>query len=131
MTITQTARPTRYRLIAVAIAVGVALAIRAVTALAGIELIVTSPLVGALTINAILVVVSVVPLAFAAWGVLALLERRSSRGRTLWTRIAIAVLVLSVPPLVFLDATLTTKLILATMHIAVGLVLIVMLRRRA
>ncbi len=131
MTITQTARPTRYRLIAVAIAVGVALAIWAVTALAGIELIVTSPLVGALTINAILVVVSVVPLAFAAWGVLALLERRSSRGRTLWTRIAIAVLVLSVPPLVFLDATLTTKLILATMHIAVGLVLIVMLRRRA
>ena len=131
MTITQTARPTRYRLIAVAIAVGVALAIWAVTALAGIELIVTSPLVGALTINAILVVVSVVPLAFAAWGVLALLERRSSRGRTRWTRIAIAVLVLSVPPLVFLDATLTTKLILATMHIAVGLVLIVMLRRRA
>jgi hypothetical protein len=131
MTITQTARPTRYRLIAVAIAVGVALAIWAVTALAGIELIVTSPLVGALTINAILVVVSVVPLAFAAWGVLALLERRSSRGRTLWTRIAIAVLVLSVPPLALLDATLTTKLILATMHIAVGLVLIVMLRRRA
>ena len=131
MTITRTARPTRYRLIAVAIAVGVAVAIWAVAALAGIELIVTSPLVGAVTINAILVVVSVVPLAFAAWGVLALLERRSSGARTLWTRIAIGVLVLSVPPLAFLDATLTTKLILATMHIAVGLVLIVMLRRRA
>ena len=131
MTITETARPTRYRLLAVGLAVVVALVIWAITSLAGIELKVTSPFVGTLTIGALLVVAGALPPAVAAWGVLALLERRSPRARTLWTRIAIAVLVLSVPPLAFLDATLTTKLILALMHVAVGLVLILMLRRRS
>ena len=131
MTTVETARPTRYRLVVVGVAVLTALIVWAIAALAGIELKVTSPLVGTLTIDAVLVIVSTLPLALGAWGVLALLERRTTRALTLWTRIAIAVLVVSVPPLAFLDATLTTKLILAVMHVTVGLVLIVMLRRRA
>ena len=131
MTTVETARPTRYRLVVVGVAVLAALIVWAIAALAGIELKVTSPLVGTLTIDAVLVIVSTLPLALGAWGVLALLERRTTRALTLWTRIAIAVLVVSVPPLAFLDATLTTKLILAVMHVTVGLVLIVMLRRRA
>jgi hypothetical protein len=121
---------TRFRLLAVGIAVVVALAIWGIAALAGIELKVTSPFVGTLTIGALLTIAGALPLALAAWGVLVLLERRTERARTIWTRIAIAVLVLSLPPLLFLDATVTTKLILAIMHVAVGLVLILMLRRR-
>jgi hypothetical protein len=130
MTTTETPSRTRYRILAVGLAVVAALIVWAISALAGIELEVTSPVAGTLTIGALFTVAGALPAALAAWGVLALLERRSQRARTLWTRIAIAVLVLSVPPLAFLDATVTTKLILATMHLAVGLVLIVMLRRR-
>ena len=125
-----TTTKTGFRLLAVGLAVVAALIVWAISALAGVELTVTSPLVGTLSIGALLVIVSTLPLALAAWGVLALLERRSSRPRTIWTRIAVAVLVVSVPPLAFLDATVTTKLILAAMHLAVGLVLILMLRRR-
>ena len=125
-----TTSKTRYRLLAVGIAVIVALAIWGIATLAGIELKVTSPFVGTLTIGALLTIAGALPLALAAWGVLVLLERRTERARTIWTRIAIAVLVLSLPPLLILDATVTTKLILAIMHLAVGLVLILMLRRR-
>jgi hypothetical protein len=125
-----TTSKTRYRLLAVGIAVIVALAIWGIATLAGIELKVTSPFVGTLTIGALLTIAGALPLALAAWGVLVLLERRTERARTIWTRIAIAVLVLSLPPLLFLDATVTTKLVLAIMHLAVGLVLILMLRRR-
>jgi hypothetical protein len=121
----------RYRLLAVAVAVIAALAVWSVAFVAGAVLEVTSPLVGTIQINALLVVAAALPLAFAAWGVLALLERGTPNARRIWTIIAVAVLVVSLPPLAFLDATLGTKVALAAMHIATGLVLILMLRRGA
>ena len=121
----------RSRLVAVALSVVAALVVWVIATLLGTELEVTSPLVGTLTIDALLVIVSVIPLALAAWGVLALLERFTPRARTIWTIVASAVLVLSLPALALLDATLGTKVALAFMHLATGLTLILLLRRGA
>jgi hypothetical protein len=121
----------RYRLLAVAVSVIAALAVWGVAFVAGAALEVTSPLVGTLQINALIVIAAALPLAFAAWAVLALLERRSPNARRIWTIIAVAVLVVTLAPLAFLDATLGTKVALASMHIATGLVLIFMLRHGA
>ncbi len=79
----------RYRLLAVALAVVAALVVWIVASLAGAQLEVTSPLVGTLTINAPLVIVSALPLVVAAWGLLAVLERFTSRARTIWTIVAV------------------------------------------
>jgi predicted permease len=82
-------------------------------------------------IDALLVILTALALALAAWGVLALLERFTRNARRVWTIVAVAVLVVSLPPLAFLDATAGTKVALAVMHVATGLVLIFMLRRGA
>ena len=119
----------RYRLLAVAVAVVAPLAVWIIASLAGASLEITSPMVGTLQISALLVIVSALPLALAAWGVLALLERFTQNARRVWTIIAVGVLVLSLPPLAFLDATPGTKVALGCMHLAAGLLLIFMLRR--
>jgi membrane-associated HD superfamily phosphohydrolase len=121
----------RSRLLAVAVAVAATVVVWIVAALAGVALEVTSPLVGTIEISALLTIASALPLALAAWAVLALLERLTANARRTWTIIAAATLALSLPPLAFLEATLTTKLVLGLMHIAAGLILIGMLRRSA
>ena len=135
---TETPAPTRsraarirYRLLVVGLSIVAALAVWGIATLAGAELEVTSPLVGTLTIDATLVIVSALPLALAAWGVLALLERFTPRARTSWTIVAVAVLVLSIPPLGLLGATIGTTVALGIMHLATGLTLILLLRRGA
>lgn len=119
----------RYRLLTVVLAVVAAIIVWIIASLAGAQLHVTSPLVGTLAINAPLVIASTLPLALAAWGVLAVLERFTQRARTIWTVVAVAVLALSVPPLAFLDATVGTKVALGFMHLAAGVTIILMLRR--
>jgi len=121
----------RYRLLAVAIAVAAALLVWIVATLAGAHLEVTSPLAGTLTIDVLLTIAAALPAGLAAWGVLALLERLTPRARRIWTIVAVAVLVVSLPPLALLEANLGTKIVLAIMHVAVGLTLIVLLRRGA
>jgi hypothetical protein len=121
----------RARAAGVAVAVAAAVAVWAIASLAGSSLEVSSPLVGTLQIDAVLVVAGALLLALAAWAVLALLERFTRRPRTVWTVTAIAVLVLSLPPLAFLDANDGTKVALAFIHVVTGLVLILMLRRSA
>ena len=89
----------RHRLIAVAAAVAAPLVVWVVASLAGVSLEVTSPVAGTMRIDALLVIVTSLPLALAAWGVLALLERFTQNARRIWTSIAVVVLVLSLPPL--------------------------------
>jgi Family of unknown function (DUF6069) len=128
---TRTQSPTgrvRYRLLAMVLGVAAAIIVWVVASLMGIQLEVTSPLVGTLEINLPLVIISALPLALAAWGVLALFERFTPRARRIWTIVAIGVLVLSVPPLALLDATVATKIALAFMHLATGVTLILLLR---
>ena len=79
----------------------------------GIELVVVSSLAGSL----------------AGWGLLAILERRFARARTIWTGIAIAVLLASFSAPISAGTTTTTKVALAMMHLAVAAVLIPTLRR--
>ena len=75
------------------------------------------------------VVVSALAGSLAGWGLLALLERRYARARTIWTGIAIAVLLASFSLPLSAGTTTTTKVSLAMMHLAVAAVLIPTLRR--
>lgn len=76
-----------------------------------------------------LVIVNALVAALAGWALLALLERFTSRPRTVWTVVAVLTLLVSFNgPLVAAGAASTaTKLTLAAMHLAVGAVLIPML----
>ena len=63
------------------------------------------------------------------WSVLALAERLSRRGLVIWTGLAIAALLASLSLPLYAGTMLSTKLALTLMHLAVGGVLIPMLRR--
>jgi len=76
-----------------------------------------------------LVVVSALAGSLAGWGLLALLERRYARARTIWTWIALAFLLVSFSAPFSAGTTTTTKFALAIMHLAVAAVLIPTLRR--
>ena len=75
------------------------------------------------------VVLSSLAGSLAGWGLLAILERRFARARTIWTGIAIAALLASFSLPVSAGTTTTTKVALAMMHLAVAAVLIPTLRR--
>jgi hypothetical protein len=62
------------------------------------------------------------------WGLLAILERRTAHARTIWTVVAIAVLLVSLSLPLIAGTTASTKVALAMMHIAVAAVLIPALR---
>ena len=76
-----------------------------------------------------LVVLSALAGSLAGWGLLAILETRFTRARTIWTGIAIAVLLVSFSAPISAGTTTTTKFALAMMHVAVAAVLIPTLRR--
>ncbi|MBB6346650.1 DUF6069 family protein [Nonomuraea muscovyensis] len=71
-------------------------------------------------------------LAFAllGWGALAVLERFSERAATIWTWLAVIVLLVSFVPILFAEATAGARTVLAAMHLAVAAVLVPLLRRR-
>ncbi|GGS91653.1 DUF6069 family protein [Streptomyces cinerochromogenes] len=63
--------------------------------------------------------------ALLGWGLLALLERRSARARTLWTRVAVGVLVLSLfAPLFAQGLSAGNRVSLVLLHLGVGAVVI-------
>jgi hypothetical protein len=67
--------------------------------------------------------------SLAGWALLAVLERRSAHGRTIWTRIAVVVALASLSLPFIAGTTTSTKAALALMHVAVAIVLIPTLRR--
>jgi hypothetical protein len=67
--------------------------------------------------------------SLAGWGLLALLEKRTTRARTIWTGVAILVLVASLSLPLAAGTTTSTKVALSVMHLAVAAVLISALRR--
>ncbi len=69
--------------------------------------------------------------SLAGWALLALLERRTSRARSIWTVVAIVVLLASVSLPLSIATTTGSKTVLALMHLAVAAVLIPVLRRGA
>jgi hypothetical protein len=119
---------TRTRLLTIAAAVVAAVAVWGIATAAGAELEVDQGF-GVMAINAGSVIFSVLLAGFAGWGILALLERRSPRGASTWTIIAVAVLVLSFLPIAFVEATAGTRVALAAMHLTVAAVIIPIFRR--
>jgi hypothetical protein len=75
----------------------------------------------------------VIPVALVVsllgWALLALLERRTPRARTIWTAIAVAVLVLSMAGPLVGGATTAATLTLIAAHVALAAVLIPALYR--
>jgi hypothetical protein len=67
--------------------------------------------------------------AAAGWGLLALLERFTTKARAVWTAIAAAALLLSLLVGPTAGVTTAAKLGLAALHLVVGAVVIVGLRR--
>lgn len=90
----------------------------------GEELRVVSAGLPPMVVNLPMVVSAVIAVSLAGWGLLALLERRTDRARRIWTTVAVAVLLISLVPLPTVEATTATRVYLALMHIAVGVVLI-------
>ena len=74
------------------------------------------------------VVGSTVVAGLLGWGLLALLERRTSRARDIWTAIALLVLLVSMS-LPLAGTTVSTTVTLALMHVAAAAVIIPVLRR--
>jgi hypothetical protein len=62
------------------------------------------------------------------WGLLAILERRTPRARTIWTAIAVVVLLVSLSLPLYAGIATSTKVALAVMHLAAAAVLIPTLR---
>ena len=65
----------------------------------------------------------------AGWGLLVLLERRTSRARTIWTAIAIVAVLVSLSLPLYAGVSTSTKITLAVMHAGVAAVLIPAMRR--
>src|ERR1700730_7087232 len=65
------------------------------------------------------------------WGLLAIMERRTARARTIWTVVGMTVLLASLSPPPSAVSTVSPKVALAMMHVAVAAVLIPALRGRS
>ncbi len=67
--------------------------------------------------------------SLCGWGLLAALERRSSRARAIWTGVAVIVLLVSLSLPLTAATTSASRVALSLMHLAVAAVLIPTLRR--
>lgn len=67
--------------------------------------------------------------SLAGWALLVLLERRTSRARTIWTAIAVVAVLLSLSLPLYAGVSTSTKITLAVMHAGVAAVLIPVMRR--
>ena len=121
----------RRRMLAVAGATAAAVLPWLVAQVSGEELRVVSAGLPPMVVNLPMVLGAVIFVSLAGWGLLAMLERRTNRARRIWTTIALAVLLISLVPLPTVEATTATRVYLALMHIAVGVVLIPGLRAGA
>jgi hypothetical protein len=79
---------------------------------------------GTVRIDALVTTQVTVVLGLVGWGVLALLERLTRYGTTVWTVLAAVVVVASMIPIVLVEATTATRFALAAVHLAVGAVLV-------
>jgi len=127
-------RPTRVagrsRLSVVGVTVVAALAMWAILApLAGITL--EARQGGTMHIGAVSVFASSAAMAFLGWALLAILERRTLNARTVWTVVAMIVCVTSLGSPLLNGIGTGAKLGLASLHLVVGAVVILGLRRTA
>lgn len=120
--------PGRSRLAVVGVAALAALADWAILApLAGLTL--EARQAGTQHIGAITVVVATIFVAFAGWALLSILERRTPRAQNLWTVVATIVCVTSLGSPLTNGIGTGAKLGLASLHLVVGAIVILGLRR--
>jgi hypothetical protein len=116
------------RLLTVLAASSAAFLLWAAATLAGVDLI-ADQAGEPVTIGPVAIVLSGLVIGFAAWGLLAVLEKFTARAGLIWSIIAAAVLALSLAgPLA--AATTAAMLVLMGMHVVTGGVLIAGLVRR-
>ena len=113
----------RRRALGIVLAVVVTLAVWLLGHLAGADYWITDSQ-GAVRIDMLVTAQVTVVLGLVGWGVLALLERLSRHGTTLWTVLAVVVVAASMIPVVLVEATTATRLALVAVHLAVGAVLV-------
>jgi hypothetical protein len=135
MTITENTSPTRVagksRLAVIGATSAAAVATWAVLApLAGIDLEAEQ---GSSTteVTGVAVFLAATLSALAGWGLLALLERRTVNARKIWTLLAVAACVLSLGSPLVSGIGIGAKLGLALLHLVVGAVVVLGLRRTA
>lgn len=127
---TPTTSTLRRRALAVGVAVVACLAIWSIGALVGVDYTVESPGQPATVIGAGAIFVVALGAALLGWAALALLERFAARAaRPVWISLAVAVTLLSLIPLVGVEATGGAKLTLGATHVAVAVALIALLPR--
>jgi hypothetical protein len=115
----------RARALSVAAATLAALAVWVVAVpLLGTHLIVRFGNSAPQTVGIELVLGSSLVASLFGWGLLAVLERRTLRARTIWVGVAIVVLLLSLSLPLTAGITMPTRTALALMHLAVAAVLI-------
>jgi hypothetical protein len=124
-----TARVARSRALSVAGATLAAAAVWVVAVrLLGTHLLVRFGAGAPQTVGIGLVVGASLVASLCAWGLLALLERRTSRALTIWTVVAVVVLLVSLSLPLTAGVAVSTKATLALMHVAAASVLIPSLR---
>lgn len=120
----------RSRLLVVGVTAAAALAVWAILApLAGITL--EAQQGSLMHIGAGQVFFASAAIAFAGWGLLAILERRTFNARNVWTVVAVIACVLSLGGPLLNGIGVGAKLGLASLHLVVGAVIILGLRRTA
>jgi Family of unknown function (DUF6069) len=124
-----TARVARSRALSVAAATLAATAVWVVAVrLLGTQLLVRFGAGAPQSVGIGLVVGASLVASLCAWGLLALLERRTSRARGIWTVVAVVVLLVSLSLPLTAGVAVSTKATLALMHVAAASVLIPSLR---
>jgi len=122
--------PGRSRMAVVGVAVAAALAVWAILGpVAGITL--EAQQGSLMHIGAASVFFASAAMAFAGWGLLAILERRTFNARNVWTVVAVIACLTSAGSPLSGGIGLSAKLGLASLHLVVGAVVIVGLRRTA
>jgi predicted permease len=126
------ARLSRTRALGVAGAVLAAVAVWAVAVpLLGLHLMVRFGSAAPENVGIGLVVAASLIGSVFGWVLLAILERRTARARAIWTIVATSVLLVSLSLPLTSGTTASTKVVLATMHVAVAAVLLPALRGRS
>ena len=92
--------------------------------LAGIDLAVRRGAGAVQNLGPVDVIIAALAAGLAAWGLRAILDRVSDRSRTVWTAVAVAVLLVSVVGPLTGAMTVTATIVLECMHVAVGASLI-------
>ena len=97
---------------------------------AGTDFTITDPTPEAVSHTFVLPEIMIVTLVIGltGWATLALLERITSRARVIWASLATAIVLLSLVPIWIERATTDTRILLAAIHVVVGVALVPMVR---